>query len=171
METRQGKRIRVKKYNPYGEDFVRDRTVLSDVAESIVGLDEIMVTQEIDLVKDTKQDWIDDRSEPDVEIDPEVEQMHEQVLTILRVLEWVHDLPADPRETVLTIQDVDQTSIIYISPDNTESSWVAPDGPYVFQNPISICSIMGDRRGRRRILLSGSGVGLTHTKNLMLKNF
>ena len=30
METRQGKRGKNKKYNPYGEDFVVDRIVLSE---------------------------------------------------------------------------------------------------------------------------------------------
>ena len=60
METRQSKRGRnKKKYNGYGEEFVVDRIVLSDLADSIVGLDEIKVSQEIDLVNDTDQDWID----------------------------------------------------------------------------------------------------------------
>ena len=54
METRQGKKGKnKKKCNSYGEDFVIDRIVMSDVMDSIVCLDEIMVPQEIDLVKDT----------------------------------------------------------------------------------------------------------------------
>ena len=54
METRQGKRGRnEKEYNPYGEDVVVDRIILSYVADSAVGLDEILVSQEIELVKDT----------------------------------------------------------------------------------------------------------------------
>ena len=35
-------------------------------------------------------------------------------------------------ETILTIQDVDRTSNKIISNDNTESNWVAPDGPLHF---------------------------------------
>ena len=65
-----------------------------------------MVPQEIDLVDDTEQDWIDDQSELEVEFEPEKEQMHDQDLTNLRVLERLHDLPADPKETIGTIQDV-----------------------------------------------------------------
>ena len=53
--------------------------------------------------------------------------MHEQELTNLRVHEWLHDLPADPKETMLTVQDVDQTSIKYISYDKTESDLI--NGP------------------------------------------
>ena len=94
-----------------------------------MGLDEVAVLDEIDLVNDMDQDWIDDRSEPEVEFEPEAEQTLAQKLTNLRVLEWLHDLPTDPKETILTIQDVDKDGIKYISHDNTESNWVAPDGP------------------------------------------
>ena len=131
LETQQGKRGRnKKKYNSYSVDFVVDRIILDDVAVSIVGVDEIRVSQEIDLINDEEQDWIDDCSEPEREFEPEVEQMHEQELTNLRVLEWLHDLPADPKETILTIQDVDQTSVNYISHDNTEYNWISPDGNF-----------------------------------------
>ncbi|XP_063727111.1 uncharacterized protein LOC134854685 [Symsagittifera roscoffensis] len=72
METRQSKTGRdKKKYKPYGEDFVIDRIVLSDMMESLKGLDEVAVAREIDLVNDMDQDWIDDRSEPEVEFEPE----------------------------------------------------------------------------------------------------
>ena len=123
METRQSKKGRSKKkYNPYGEDFVIDRIVLSDMMDSLVGLDEVTVPNEIDLVNDMDQDCIDNRSESEVEFKPEVEQTLEQELTNLRVLEWLQDLPADSKETILTIQDVDKDGIKYVSHDNTESN-------------------------------------------------
>ena len=57
METRQRKRGRnKKKYNPYGEDFVIDRIVLSDMMDWLVGLDEMAVPKEIDLVDDMDRD-------------------------------------------------------------------------------------------------------------------
>ena len=109
MGTRQSKKGRSKKkYNPYGEDFIIDRIVLSDMMESLVGLDEVAVPREIDLVNDMDQYWIEDRSEPEKEFKPEVEQTHEQEITNLRVLEWLHDLPADPKETILTIHQIRQ---------------------------------------------------------------
>ena len=77
MEMRQSKRGRDKtKYKPYGEDFVVDRIVMddvmddlmddvmNDVMDTIMGLDEIMVSQDIDLINDTETDLLDDRSEP-----------------------------------------------------------------------------------------------------------
>ena len=141
LETRQSKKGRSKKkYNPYGEDFVINRIVLSDMMESLMGLDEVAVPREIDLVNDMDQDWIDDRSEPEVEFKPEVEQTHEQELTNLRVLEWLHDPPAASNTSAITI------------PSPTGSLQMAL---YAFRNPNSICSTLGDRRGPRWIFLSG----------------
>ena len=170
METRQTIGKNKKKYNPYGENFVIDRIVLSDMMESLVGLDEVAVPREIDLVNDMDQDWIDDRSEPEVEFEPELEQTHEQELTNLRVLEWIHDLPADPKETILTIQDVDTDGIKYASHDNTESNWVAPDTPLrVPQYNLNLLDFARSTGTSMDIFVRGVGVGLTHTKNLMIK--
>ena len=171
METRQSKRGKnQKKYNPYGEDFVVDRIVVSDVIDSLVGLDEVAILKEIDLVNDMDQDWIDDRSEPEVEFEPEAEQTHEQELTNLRVLEWLHDLPTDPKETILTIQDVDRDGVRYISHDNTESNWVAPDGPLrVPQSNLGLLDFGRSTGTSMDIFVRGVGVGLTHTENLIIK--
>ena len=173
METRQSKRGRNnKKYNPYGEDFVIDRLVLSDMMDSLVGLDEVAVPKEIDLLNDMDRDWIDDRSEPEVELEPEAEQTQEQELTNLRVLfEWLHDLTSDPEETVLTIQDVDKNGIKYVSHDNNESNWVASDGPLrVPQSNLDLLDFGRSTGTSMDIFVRGVGVGLTHTKNLIIKN-
>ena len=171
METRQSKREKnKKKYNPYGEDFVVDRIAVSDVMDSLVGLDEVAMLEEIDLVNDMDQDWIDDRSEPEVEFGPEAEQTHEQELTNLRVLEWLRDLPTDPKETILTIQDVDKDGIKYISHDNTEYNWVAPDGPLrVPQSNLDLLDFGRPTGTSMDIFVRGVGVGLTHTENLIIK--
>ena len=169
METRQSKKGRSKKkYNPYGEDFVIDRIVLSDMMDSLVGLDEVTAPREIDLVNDMDRDRIDDRSEPEVEFEPE--QTHEQELTNLRVLEWLHDLPADPKRTILTIQDIDKDSIKYVSHDNTESNWVAPDGPLrIPQSNFDLLDFGRSTGTSMDIFVRGVGVGLSHTKKLIFK--
>ena len=87
-------------------------------------------------------------------------------MTSLRVLEWLHDLPADPKETILAIQDVDQTSIKYISHDNTESNWVAP--ACHLRVPESNLDLL-DSGQSMDIFVREVRVGLTHTKNLMTK--
>ena len=88
-----------------------------------------MVSPDINLVDYKETDWIDDRSEPEVEFEPEKKQLHEEKLTILRVLEWLQDQPADRMETFVMIQDVDQPSIKNINHDNTEYIWIAGIGP------------------------------------------
>ena len=153
-ETRQSKRgENKKKYNPYGEDFVVDRLVVSDMMDSLVGLDEVAVLEEME-----------------VEFEPEAEQTHEQELTNLWVLEWLHDLPTDPKETILTIQDVDKDGIKYVSHENTESNWVAPDGPLrVPQSNLDLLDFGRSTGTSMDIFVRGVRVGLTHTKNLIIK--
>ena len=36
-----------------------------------MGLDEVAMLEEIDLVNDMDRDWIDDRSEPEMEFEPD----------------------------------------------------------------------------------------------------
>ena len=87
MQTRQNDRTRSKKkYNPYGDDFVVYRIDLKKIVEEVVGLEGITVSQDIDIVDDHDQEWIEDRSNPEVEFDDEQQQSYELDLTNLRVL-------------------------------------------------------------------------------------
>ena len=86
------------------------------------------------------------------------------------MLGWLHDLPEDPKETVMTVQDVDQLRIKFISHGNTESSWVAPDG----RLGVPECNLNFLNSGQSTVIslgifVRGAEVGLTHTKNLMTK--
>ena len=147
-----------------------DITILSGVLDSIVVLDEVVVPQAIDLVNDTEQDWIDDRFDPEVEFESEMEQMRERELTKLRKLEWLHDLPADLKETILTIQDVNHTSIKRISHDNTELNWVAPDGPLrVPESNLDLLDLRRRTGTSRDTFVRGVVVGLIHSENLMIE--
>ena len=88
IQTRQSDISRVtKKYNPYGDDFVVDRIDMKKMVEELVGLEEIVASQYIDIVDNHDKDWIEDRSKPEVEFDGEQQQSYEQGLTNLRVLE------------------------------------------------------------------------------------
>ena len=104
-----------------------------------------------------------------MEVEPEPEQMHEKELTNLRVLEWLNDLPADPMETILTIPDVDQTSIKHIRHDNTVSNWVAPDGPpRVPESNLDLLDSGRSTGSSMDIFVRGVGVGLTHSENIVI---
>ena len=171
MQTRQsdGTRPR-KKYNPYGDDFVVDRIDLKKIMEEVVGLEEITVSQDIDIVDDHDDEWVDDRSKPEVEFDDEQQQSYEQDLTNLRVLEWLNEMTSDPEETSVTIQEVDRESIKYMKTERDDPSWAAQEGHLLI--PASNLDLIPGMRSTGTsmdISVRGVGVGLTHTENLIIK--
>ena len=159
-----------KKYNPYGDDFVVDRIDLKKIGEDVVGLAEIIVSQDIDIVDDHDDEWIDDRSKPEVEFDDEQQQSYEQDLTNLRVLEWLNKLTSDPKETSVTIQDVDRESMKYMEKEQEDPSWAAQEGRLLI--PASNLDLIPGMRSTGTsmdIFVRGVGVELTHTENLIIK--
>ena len=54
-----------------------DRIDLKKIVEEVLGLDEITVSQDINIVNDHDDEWVDDRSKPEVEFDDEQQQSHE----------------------------------------------------------------------------------------------
>ena len=129
MQSRQndGTRPR-KKYNRYGDDFVVDRIDLKKIVEEVVGLEELTVSQDIDILDDHDNEWVDDRLKPEVEFDDEQQQSYEQDLTNLCVLEWLNEMTSDPEETSVTIQEVDRESMKYIKTERDDPSWAAQEG-------------------------------------------
>ena len=129
IQTRHSDRTRLtKKHNPYGNDFVVDRIDLQKMVKEVVGLEEITVSQAIDIVDDNDEEWVDDRSKPEVEFDDEQQQSYEQDLTNLRVLDWLNEMTSDPKETSVTIQDVDGGSMKYVRTGRDDPSWAAQEG-------------------------------------------
>ena len=171
IQTRQkdGTRPR-KKYSPYGDDFVVDRIDLKKIVEEVVGLEEITVSQDIDIVDDRDDEWVDDWSKPEIEFDDEQQQSYEQDLTNLRVLEWLNETTPDPEETSVTIQDVDRESMKYIKTERDDPSWAAEEGRLLI--PASNLDLIPGMRSPGTsidIFVRGVGVGLTHTENLIIK--
>ena len=138
IQTRQNDRTRSKKkYNPYGDDFVVDRIDLKEIGEEVVGLEDITVSQDIDIVDDHDEEWIEDRSKPEVEFDDEPQQSHEQELTNLRVLEWLNEMTSDPKETSVMVQDVDRESMKYSKTKEKILPGLPRKGDYSFRLPTS----------------------------------
>ena len=172
MQTRQndGTRPR-KKYNPYGDAFVVDRIDLKKIVEEVVGLEEITVSHDIDIVDDHDDEWVDDRSKPEVEFDDEQQQSYEQDLTNLRVLEWLIEMTSDPEETSVTIQNVDRESMKYIKIERDDPSWAAQEGqPLIPASNLDLIPSMRSTGSSMDIFVRGVGLGLTHTENLINKN-
>ena len=115
-----------------------DRIDLKKIVEEVVGLEEITVSQNIDIVDDHDEEWVDDWLKPEVEFDDEQQQSYEQDLTNLRVLEWLNEMTSDPKETSVTIQDVDRESIQNMKTEPDDPPCAAQEGDYSFRLPISI---------------------------------
>ena len=118
-----------------------DRIDLKKIVEELVGLEHITVSQDIDIVDDHDEEWIEDRSKPEVEFDDEQQQSYEQELTNLRVLEWLNEMTSDPKEISVTIQDVDRESMKYRKTERENPSGAAQGGgggfDYSFRLPTS----------------------------------
>ena len=148
IQTRQSDRTRLtKKYNPYADDFVVDRIDQKKIVEKVVGLEEITVSKDIDIVDDHDEEWVDDRSKPEVEFDDEQQQSYEQDLTNLRVLEWLNEMTSDPKETSVTIQDVDREGMKYIKTERNDPSWAAQEGQLLI--PASNLDLISGMRSTR----------------------
>ena len=171
IQTRQRDRTRLtKKYNPYGDYFIADRIDLKTIVDEVVGLEEITVSQDIDIVDDHNEEWVDDRSKPEVKFDEEQQQSYEQDLTNLRVIEWLHEMTSDPRETSVTIQDVDLESMKYIKTERDDSSWAAQEGQLlIYASNLDLKSGMRSTGTSMDIFVWRVGVGLTHTEKLLIK--
>ena len=81
--------------------------------ESVLGLYWLKMRYDIVQIIIKETAWIDNRSKVKMEFQPETEQRHDQELTKLRQITRMapHDFPADPKETALTIQNIEQHSI------------------------------------------------------------
>ena len=165
IQTRQNDRTRSKKkYNPYRDDFVVDRIDLKKIVEEVVVLEDITVSQEIDIVDDQDEEWIEDRSKPEVEFNDEQQQSYEQELTNLRVLECLSKMTSDPKETSVTIQDVDRESMKYRKTEQEDPSWAAQERRLLI--PASNHDLKSGMRSTGTsmdIFVRGVGVGFPHT--------
>ena len=88
-----------------------DRIDLKKIAEEVVSLEGITVSQDIDIDDDHDEEWTEDRSKPEVEFDDEQQQSYKQELTNLRNLEWLNKMTSGPKEASVMVQDVDRESM------------------------------------------------------------
>ena len=171
IQTRQSYRTRLtKKYNPYKDDFVVDRMDLKKIVEKLVGQEEITMSQDIDIVDDRDEEWIHDRSKPEVEFEDEQQQFYEQYLTYLRVLEWLNEMTSNPKETSVAIQDIDRESMKYIKTERDDLSWAAQEWQLLIPaSKLDLISGMRSTGTSMDIFVRGVGVRLTHTEKLLIK--
>ena len=135
-----------------------------------MGLEEITVSQDIDMVDDHDDEWVDDRSKPEAEFDDEQQQSYEHDLTNLRVLEWLNEMTSDPEETSVTIHEVDRESIRYMKTERDDPSWSAQEGRLLIPaSNLDLTPGMQSTGTSMDIFVRGVVVGLTHTEKLIIK--
>ena len=135
-----------------------------------MGLEGVTVSQDIDTLDDHDQEWIKDRSKPEEKIDDEQQQSYEQELANLRVLEWLNDVPSEPKETSVTLQDVYRESMKYIKTEREDPSWAAQEEQLLIPaSNLDLISGMQSTGTSMDVFVRGVGVGLTHTENLLIK--
>ena len=143
---------------------------LKKIVEEMVGVESITVSQDIDIVDDHDQEWIEDRSNSEVEFDEERLESYEEDLTNLRVFEWLKEMTSDPKETSVTIQDVDLESMKYIKTERDDPSWTAQEGQLLIPaSNLDLISGMRSTGTSMDIFVRGVGVGITYTENLIIK--
>ena len=143
---------------------------LKKIVEELVGLEEITVSQDIDIVDDRDKDWIDDRSKPEVEFDGEQQRSYEQDLTNLRVLEWLNKLTSDSKETSVTIQDADRESMKYIKTERDDPCCAAQEGQVLIPAcNLDLISVMRSTGTSMDNFVRGVGVVLTHAEKILIK--
>ena len=76
-------------------------------------------------------------------------------------------MTSDPKETSVTIQDVDRESMNYIKTENDDPSCAAQEGQLLIPaSKIDLLSGMRSTGTSMDIFVRGVGVGLTHTEKL-----
>ena len=136
-----------------------------------MGLEEITVSQDIDIVDDHDDEWVNDRSKPEVEFDDEQQQSYEQDLTNQRVLDLLSEMMSGPKETSVTIQDVDRESMKYMKTEREDPSWDAQVVRLLI--PASNLDLIPGMRSTGTsmdIFFRKVGVRLTHTEKSLIKN-
>ena len=116
------------------------------------------------------EEWIEDRSKPKVEFDDEQQQFYEQELTNLRVLEVLNEMTSDPKESSVTIQDIDRESMKYMKTEREDPSWASQEGRLLLPAfNLDLIPGMRSTGTPMDIFVRGVGVGLTHTENFLIK--
>ena len=147
-----------------------DSIDLKKIVADVVGLEEITVSQDIDIVDDRDNEWIDDRSKSEEEFDDEQQKSYEQDLANLRDLEWLNEMTSDPKETSVPIQDIDRENMKYIKTERDDISWAAQEGQLLKNaSNLDLISRMQSTGTSMDIFVRGVGVGHTHTEKLLIK--
>ena len=149
-----------------GDDFLIDKMQPEEIGEELVTVGELVANEEWQIIKDSEHSLQEDHTTPEKEMDLEQSEIERRENTNLWILEWIHNLEADENEAQI-IQQVDVSAKKHVKTENPLIGWAATDRPLEITPdnlnhlPLTETSI--------NIFVRGVGVGLNHTKNLLIK--
>ena len=145
---RSGNRKRTgMRYNRYGDDFLIDKIRPDEVGNELLSVGELVADDEWQIFNDSEQYPNEDYSTPEQETDLEQSEIERRENTNLRILEWMREQHEKREDPLFGWTATDKP--LEIPPDNLDPA--SSTGTSI------------------NIFVRGVGVGITHTKNLMIK--
>ena len=126
-ETRKGGRKKTRiRMNRYGDDFLFDTIQSEKLGEVMVNVGNLIADEEWQIMNDSEHSWREDHTSPEKEADLEQNEIERREKTNRRILEWMHGLQADDKETQ-SIQQVDISAGKHLKGGNSLFGWTATD--------------------------------------------
>ena len=165
--TRNGNRKRTgMSYNRYGDDFLIDKIQPDELGEELVKVGELVADEEWQIINDSEHSLQEDHSIPKREIYLEQSEIKRRENRNLRILNWMRDLKKKGEEAQ-SIQQVDVSAENHVKMKDPLLGWPATDRP--LEIPPDKLDSASSTGTLINIFVRRVGVGLTHTKNLMIK--
>ena len=165
--TRSGNRKRTgMRYIRYGDDFLIDKIRPDELGDELLSVGELVADDEWKITNNSEHYPKEDYSTPEQETDLEQSEIERRENTNLRILEWMRDVKSKGDEGQ-SIQQVDVSDKQHVKTEDPLFGWTATDRP--LEIPPDNLDPASSTGTSINIFVRGVGVGLTHTKNLMIK--
>ena len=165
--TMSGNRKRTSmRYNRYGDDFLIDKIKPDDLSRELISVGELAADDEWQIIDDKEHYQQEDYSTPERETDLEQIEIERRENTNLRILEWMRDVKNGSEEGQ-SIQQVNISAGNYMKTEDPLFGCTATDSP--LDIPPDNSDPASSTGASIIIFVRGVGVGLTTTKNLMIK--
>ena len=154
------------RYNRYGDDFLIDNIRPDELGDELLSVGELVSDAEWQIINDREHYPKEDYSTPEQETDLEQSEIERRENTNLRILESMREVNSKGDEGQ-SIQQVDVSAEQHVKTEDTLFGWTATDRP--LEIPPDNLDPASSTGTSINIFVRGLGVGLTHTKNLMIK--
>ena len=165
--TRSGNRKRTgMRYNKYEDDFLIDKIRPDEICNDLMSVGELVAGDEWQIINDSEHYPKENYSTPEQETVLEQSEIERRENTNLRILEWMRGVKSEVDEG-LSIKQVDVSAEQHVKMEDPLFGWTATDKP--LEIPPENLDPASSTGTSINIFVRGVGVGLTHTKNLIIK--